>query len=382
MRKKLKILFVSHELDPYSNGESKFIYNCAFYFLRKGNEVHLLAYGAHKDILEKGAIFNKIPRIIKRPVLFKTLFFILYISFKFKKKKYDLIHISGPVYPFPHHINTCQFVHSAYKRYIRHINFPILRKIYYILNYNIGSFIEKVVYKKSKKIIAVSNKIKRELIRYVKVKPERIEVIYNGVDPEEFPFKKGYEKEKLIRENDFLKGKLIFLFAGDIRSNRKGIESLIRAFKNVREDISLIVLGDPKTSPYPKLVKKLNLEDKVKFLGFKKNISFYYRAADFFVFPTYYEPFGIVILESLSSGTPVLASDKRFCGGTELIKEGFNGFIIKNPFKIKEIEKTIKKAIKNKEKLEELKLNSKESVKKVYFENIFKKYEEIYLKVI
>jgi len=379
-KQKLKILYISHEFDPYSNGEIKFIYNCALNFLRKGNEVHLLGYGAYKEILKEGALFHKIPRIIKRPILLKSIFFIFFTSIFLinKKKKFNIIHVSGPNTIFPHHINTCQFVHSAYKRYLKYIKFPLWRKLYYVLYYGIGSIIEKIVYSKSKKIIAVSQKIKRELIKYAKVKEKKIEVIYNGINPEEFPFKKNNEKQELIRENPFLKEKTVFLFAGDINSNRKGIENLIKAFKKIDEDAFLIILGNKKNSPYPEMVKKLNLENKIKFLGFKKNISFYYRACDFFIFPTFYEPFGLVIIETLSSGTPPLVSDKNFCGSAELIEDGKEGFIIKNPFDTEEIIITIKKALKNKKNISRLSINSLQKVKIVYFENIFKKYEKIY----
>lgn len=383
-KKKLKILFISHEFNNYSNGEIKFIYNLALHFLEKGNEVHLLGFGADPEIIEKKAEFHRIKRIIERPHFLKSLIFLIFstIFVLRNRKKFDLIHASGPNVFAYHHINTCQFVHSAYKRYLKFFKFPLIKKIYYYFFHNFFSFLEKLIYKKSKIIIAVSEKIKKELINFAKVNPSKIEIIYNGINPSEFPFKSEKEKEELLKEYPFLKNKTIFLFAGDITTNRKGVEFLIKAFKDLNEKAFLLIIGNEKNSPYPYLVKKLNLENKIKFLGFKKDISFYYRASDFFIFPSLYDPCPIVVFEAMKSLSPCIVSDKKFCGSAEIIENEKEGFIIKNPFNTYEIKEKILKAIKNKEKIKEMEKNIKEKIKMVYFENIFKKYEEIYYKLL
>lgn len=378
-------MYIAHEFNTYSNGEIKFTYNLAFNFLERENEVHLLGYSADNRILEKGAVFHKVKKIIEKPIFLKSIIFIIFSTiFVIKnRRKFNLIHVSGPNILTYHHLNTSQFVHSAYKRYLKFFNLPLKRKIYYSFSYCFFSFIEKIIYKKSKKIVAVSEKIKRELVKLCKIKPYKIEVIHNGVDPSEFPFKTGKEKEDLIKIYPFLENKTIFLFVGDIKTNRKGIESLIKAFKDLEDEKAILfVLGNERNSPYPEIVKKIKLENRIKFLGFKREISFFYRASDFFLYPTLYDPFPLVVLEALASLTPCIVSDKKFCGSSEIIEDGREGFIIKNPLNIEEIKEKIKRALENKEKLKEMQENIKRKIKNFYFENRVQKYEKVYKKVI
>src|SRR5262249_4723856 len=97
------------------------------------------------------------------------------------------------------------------------------------------------------------------------------------------------------------------LFVGDIRSPRKNLDSVLHALARV-PDLTLIVVGKLERSPFPHLAQKLNIPDRVIFLGYRPDVSRLMRAADFFLSPSRYEPFGLVVLEALASGLPVITA--------------------------------------------------------------------------
>lgn len=81
--------------------------------------------------------------------------------------------------------------------------------------------------------------------------------------------------------------------------------------------VALAVVGSLRNSPYPAIVESLGLSDRVHFLGFRLDIARLLRASDIFVFPSRYEPFSLVVLEALASGTPVITA--ATVGAAELI---------------------------------------------------------------
>jgi glycosyltransferase involved in cell wall biosynthesis len=89
----------------------------------------------------------------------------------------------------------------------------------------------------------------------------------------------------------------------------------------------LVVAGDLKGSPYPKLAEELGLQGRIHFLGQISDMSGLMRSVDLFVFPSRYEPFGLVILEALASGLPVITAASS--GSAEVI--GSAGIVLQDP---------------------------------------------------
>lgn len=162
-------------------------------------------------------------------------------------------------------------------------------------------------------IIAATPQEKRALIRYYGANPERICVIPCGVNSELFqPVDKLVAKQRLG-----LNGDKIILFVGRIEP-LKGIEQLLRAMPLLpyTRGIRLFIIGGDAYSRHEierlkELARTLRIEDIVTFPGLLKQeqLPYFYSAADVCVSPSYYESFGLVPLESLACGTPVLATD-------------------------------------------------------------------------
>jgi len=149
---------------------------------------------------------------------------------------------------------------------------------------------------------------------------EDVAIIENGVDFSEF-------KNAKARELPYRKPRVIFV--GRIDEN-KGVEYLIKAFLHVRKNkksASLLIVGD---GPLKKrLENNYGSMDDVHFLGRipHEEIPEYLAACDLFVLPSIIEGQGLVLMEALASGLPVIASDLR--GISELIIDGENGMLTK-----------------------------------------------------
>ena len=142
------------------------------------------------------------------------------------------------------------------------------------------------------------------------------------------------------------------LFIGRLE-REKGLEYLIKALKYLKPDISLDIIGKgPEEEKIRKLIKRLNIKNKVNFMGevSNKDIRKHYYDSDVLIMPSVWmEQFGIVGLEAIASGTPVIASDMG--GIRDWLKDKENGFLVptRSPKKIAE---AIKKIFSNKKLIE------------------------------
>ncbi len=191
-----------------------------------------------------------------------------------------------------------------------------------------------------------------------------IVVIPNWVDSQLFKYKKNKEVDKIYKKN-----KLKLLFVGRL-SKGKGILELIEAL-NYIEDIEpqLLVIGVGELSFEIKEIERKN--EKVKLIGFVKHeeLPKYYSAANLTILPSYSESFGLVPLESLSCGTPVLVANNS--GLKEIINPKIGFFISKIEPKV--IADSIRKVL---DKRKHLKTQYRKYVVDNYdLANIIKKYE-------
>jgi glycosyltransferase involved in cell wall biosynthesis len=168
--------------------------------------------------------------------------------------------------------------------------------------------------RRAARIITVSESSKRDILRFVDVPPEKIDVIYNAYD-ERFAVEPGEEEVIRVRERFQLHDEFV-LYAGNVKPH-KNLERVIQAFDLVRrrglEHLKLVVIGD-EVSKYAALrraVHKHQLHKYVRFLGYlpEKTLAVMYRLAAVFVFPSLYEGFGLPPLEAMVSGTPVVTSN-------------------------------------------------------------------------
>ena len=174
-------------------------------------------------------------------------------------------------------------------------------------------------------VIVNSNYMKSELQRLFGLPFEKINVVPNGVNLNLYS---GVERDYEFRRQYAADNEKIILFVGRL-VYEKGIQHLIAAMPKILEkyhDSKLVIAGKGGMIDELKAqVNAMGISNKVYFTGYmnSKQVVKMYKCADVAVFPSTYEPFGIVALEGMLSGTPVVVSDVG--GLNEIVQHGENG---------------------------------------------------------
>ncbi len=163
------------------------------------------------------------------------------------------------------------------------------------------------------RIIVCSEFMKGEVVRLFNSPSDKVDVIFNGVNAEKFHFE-WTDKERMEQRNKLaLPDEKIIMFVGRF-VREKGIQVLLNAANAILAEepkVKFMIVGGGNRERLERFVEWSGLKDKVLFTGFMANRSLHqlYRVADVAVFPSLYEPFGIVALEGMAAGAPVVASD-------------------------------------------------------------------------
>lgn len=232
-----------------------------------------------------------------------------YIPNIINSKNLDLYHIpqNGIGFPFDYNINTVVTIHDL---------------IPYTMPETVGAgylkrFLKDMpnIIENSKGIITVSEYSKKDILKFFSGYPEdKIFVTPLSTNSEFVPMNKDECRKKI--QNEFNFNEPYILYIGGF-SKRKNVHGLINAFSRVKNSLSkkykLVLVGSLKDEGLnlKKYVESLNLENDVVFTGFSedKDLPIFYNGADLFVYPSYYEGFGLPPLEAMSCKTPVITSN-------------------------------------------------------------------------
>lgn len=175
-------------------------------------------------------------------------------------------------------------------------------------------------------VICISEMVKQDILRHYQVDPQKLHVIYNGIDTDSWhPRLRDTHREAMRAKLGIARDELTLIFVGS-GFERKGLAQALRAVALAKTPARLIVVGrDKHATRYQQLAAQLGIAARVHFAGAQQDVQPYYAAADAFIFPTLYEPFGNVHLEALAMGLPILTAPTA--GAAEWVVEGENGFV-------------------------------------------------------
>jgi len=181
-----------------------------------------------------------------------------------------------------------------------------------------------------KRVVTNSEMLKRDVIERYAIPPDKVTVVYNGVDLERFNRDKHAVAASSLRDEfGFTKDHCVLLFLGTGYA-RKGLAPTIEAFERVAEahpEARLLVVGfDSNQARYRRMAEARGLSGRVHFAGGRKDAEVCYAASDLYVLPTLYDPFANTTLEALASGLPVITTAAN--GAAELIEEGIQGSVL------------------------------------------------------
>lgn len=196
-------------------------------------------------------------------------------------------------------------------------------------------------------IITVSENSKKDIVKYCKVKPEKIKVVYNGVDKRFRPMNKNVFSKVLQK---YSMDSPYILYTGTIDHPGKNSISLVRAFRKVADrhpNYKLVFVGKPGFG-YDHVINEiesLKLKDRTLMLGYvpDDDLVGIYNGASAFAFLSLYEGFGLPLIEAMACGTPVIAANSSCL--PEIVGEA--GFIVE-PYDVLKIAEYLETLIVNK----------------------------------
>ncbi|WP_270816618.1 glycosyltransferase family 4 protein [Hungatella effluvii] len=196
--------------------------------------------------------------------------------------------------------------------------------------------------KRADAIVTVSEFSKNEIVKFLRIKPDKITVMPNGVDLELFHPDYSQIDVQMVKDKYKIAGSY-FLYLGTLEP-RKNIERVVEAYaklcddnKEIEEEIPKLVLAGGKGWLYESIfeaVKKYGISSNVIFTGYvrEEEIPLLMVGAISFLFPSLYEGFGMPVLEAMACGTPVLTSNT-----TSLPEVAGDAGILVDPYSIEEI---------------------------------------------
>lgn len=278
-----------------------------------------------------------------------------------KNEDPDIIHLNMNV-PF-----SCFFIlfllkFSRNRKVIATVHSAVSPKSKYLFGKTLKAILCKILFPVVDRFVCVSNNSKSEFCENYGVSKEKVSVVYNGIRP---------FTNRIFRRSDREAAKKFFNILPDqkvvgcvARLDRdKGVEYLLRAFlevvKNRKDSVCLIVGDGNDKRRLMSIVRSLDIERYVLFVGYVDNAEKIYAAMDIFVLPSTHESFPLTILEAMHAGDAVVATDVG--GIPEVIHDGVNGFLVKpkDPVALRE---SIAFLLSYEEKMSGMGLSAKEDV--------------------
>lgn len=237
------------------------------------------------------------------------MFWHLYVlPFCYKWNKYDLVFLPAGnrrlFARYPAH--TAVTFHDLSQFHIPE-KYDKLRMLY--IRHIIPHYIKKAPH-----IYAISENTKNDMLRFYAMKPMQIKVNYNGYEPEKL---KTNTSEIELRSRLGIDHQYL-LYIARLEHPGKNHLNLIKAFEqlpeNIRNEYDLVLAGSPWSGHEAiyDYVDKSAAKEHIRFTGFVSNdmLAALYRYASLYVFPSFYEGFGIPLLEAMASGVPVVCSSR------------------------------------------------------------------------
>ena len=382
----MRIAFFTNCYKPLVNGVVTSISSLKEAYERKGHEVYIFAPRVEDYVDQEKNVFRYRSVNITSKVKFP-----LPIPLSFKVKKVitefnpDIIHIHHPfllssvaiMYGKKLGIPKILTLHTQYEQYAYYI-YPIPERVTQEV---IKIIISNLAYKTD--CITTPSASMKELIEDYGIK-NRIEVIPNAIHLISFREDDELKRTEIKRKYNLKEDDKIILFVGRVASE-KSIDKIIKALaiikkRGIGKEKLLIVGNGPAMDELKQLTQSLKVEEDVIFAGTVsyEEIQHYYKMAYVFTIASTTETFGIVTIEALASGVPVVAVEAP--GAADILTDGLDGLLVDDD--VEKIANALEKIIKEPELREKLSGGALKTSEKYNIDTISERMLNLYRKVI
>lgn len=348
-------------------GSSKYVIETTKYFA-KDHEVHV--FTNEHDTVDDRVILHHVPAIKNINFLFREMSFTAFSSLILKKYSFDVV-LAQPTRLFSPTVAEVQICFKAWIDDKKKNNYPVTfedKLLPPMEGYNL---------RKARQVITLSNVVKQQVMEKYGIDGEKIHPVHSGVDSQKFNPKNREKYFKEIRDRHNISyDDLVLILAGNPFLS-KGLPLVIDALPNLKEkNVKLIVAGKDNEKPFVTQAEKLGVKDKMIFIGRTTEMEKYFAASDIFILPTMYDAFGLVIIEAMASGLPVVVS--QIAGAAELITDGKDGLLIKDQKDSKEVAEKLNYLIENNSIKKKIGSEARKTAEKTSWEVTAKKMLDVF----
>ena len=302
-----------------------------------------------------------------------------------RKRDFDIIH--GYVCAFSTDVITFHFCEKEGLRLEKTniIEMPhrtVLQKLKALdakMYRRLAAFVEGLAFSHNspKARIVVSQSMKREFVCHYGDIAKSIVVIPNGVDMEMFnPSNRSLYRDSIRQRHGISRSDPVLMLAGG-DWERKGVSYAIEALSLLPQpDVKLLIVGSGDAKFYGQLAELKQVRERIIFVPHSNNLQEYYAASDVFVLPTIYEPFGLVIVEAMASGLPVITSGSA--GAADVIIDGVNGLLLREPSDVNDLATKIELLLLNAELRRTMGEHARETAGKLSWDCVTQKTIDVY----
>ena len=329
----MKIAFFTNCYKPLINGVVSSIVSLKDAYERKGHHTYVFAPRVEGYTDQEKNVFRyhsvNLTSKIKYPIAIPLSLRANKVINEFKP---DVVHVHHPfvlsmpaiMYGVKLKIPKVLTIHTQYERYAYYVS-PIPQVL-------INEAVKRIIFNLAIKvdIITTPSQSMKQLISQYGIKKE-IAVIPNAINLGVFQERNEQQCKMLTEQTGVDKHDIVLLYVGRI-SFEKNVDKIIKALAIVKgrniTNVKLILVGEGTAIKQIKgMVHSLGLADMVRFVGSVNNeiVKYYYQISDIFAFTSTSETFGMVIIEALASGLPVLAI--KAPGVVDIVTDGIDGML-------------------------------------------------------
>lgn len=337
-RRRLRIAYVVHDYNR-TLGHSRYVAELATRF-KRDHEVHVYTNTVDEPDPED-LTFHHVPAW-RLSALAGCLTFIIPATLAVGRN-FDIVHAQG-LCGLRHNVATAHMCQPAWYSALERMQGRLTWRQQ--LHHWLLTPLERLALSRTvtKRVIAISDRIRTDLADYFG-RRDGVRLVYHGVDLETFhPRNRGLYRAEICASLKLPPTACIALFVGYLP---KGAAAAIRAVART-PGVHLLLISSANDSADRAIAQAEDVTDRVIFVPYSAAIERYFAAADVFVFPTFFDAFGMVISEAMASGLPVITS--RSAGAAELITHGHDGWLTDEPWDVDAVASGLKELVLNPER--------------------------------